>query len=580
MATPVPYSPTYNVEPIVQGEHVSINTPGAAFGENVGAALKQLGGTVEQSGNEIFQRATAMQELRDQAEARNGQMDFAQQSAQLQAQFDALEGKASADQLQQHINDLKTLRTNIRAGLGSPYSQEQFDSDSMPYTQRLIFSSAGRAGEQFKSYTIGTAQAIADYTSRNSINPEDDGEFDSKLNSIDSAGQTIAGAKDWSAPELEDWKLKQKSNAWANRIVTLADTNSLAALNMARENKTAMTAQDYYKVINHVYSQIRATGSKVEGDQIYGDGTKTLDQMFKEVPDHIPDELQGDQRTAFIHDTESYLRAKVIFDRSAIAQQQNNAKDQVWSTIMHSNPTSVQQLAALPGMKAAINALSPSEQKDIPNWINQWFTKKDYITNQVEFNRLRGEAINDPQAFLAEDPAKWKVSSNDLVTLLRIRAATTKNEQVDPYVQKALGFMQRNYGSQLTALGIYHRADNPDEYDHYVGALAEGINAWMETHNGKPPVGNEMLEIGKDVLKIRQQPGMFGFYTTYGPFGSNQPFYDVPQDVLDDVTTDVKRSVPDAKPDEIYRAAQRQMFLKLYGRPATTTQPPTVPINE
>ncbi len=66
----VPYSPVPSVAPggVPQSRfHADVSE--ATFGGNIGAALGNLGGQLQRSGNELFERGIAMQTLYNQSEA-------------------------------------------------------------------------------------------------------------------------------------------------------------------------------------------------------------------------------------------------------------------------------------------------------------------------------------------------------------------------------------------------------------------------------------------------------------------------------------------------------------------------------
>src|SRR5580692_3382076 len=113
----VPYEPFATAQPISPGEGVSVSTPGAAFGTNVGEALSRLGSTTEQVGNELFTRAIALQDLKNENDARQAQTDFANKSSQMHAEFGALTGQAASDALPGFLKDQAALRTQLRGQL-------------------------------------------------------------------------------------------------------------------------------------------------------------------------------------------------------------------------------------------------------------------------------------------------------------------------------------------------------------------------------------------------------------------------------------------------------------------------------
>lgn len=260
-----PYVPYPNATPEVQGERFDLNTPGAAFGANIGEALQHLGTTTEDVGGEMFTRAMALQDLRNQADAREAQGKFAEQASQLQGQFDSLKGKNAPDQLQAHIQAMHSLRQQFRTDLTNPISQKYYDSDSMPFMQRLIFSSAGHAGSEMRSYVTGTAEATADLTSRTVVDPYSDKEQASKNNTFERESYTMAGSNGWSEQQRQDWLTKYKSQSTLYRIDELAKRDPIAAQKLfdGSIKDGSLNGPDVVRAQGTVKQQLYTTGSRV-----------------------------------------------------------------------------------------------------------------------------------------------------------------------------------------------------------------------------------------------------------------------------------------------------------------------------
>ena len=67
----VPYSPVPAIAPTEAATpKPSVNAPAAAFGAAAGEAMSGLGRTLERTGDELFGRAIAIQNLNNETEAR------------------------------------------------------------------------------------------------------------------------------------------------------------------------------------------------------------------------------------------------------------------------------------------------------------------------------------------------------------------------------------------------------------------------------------------------------------------------------------------------------------------------------
>jgi len=66
----VPYKPVPDVQPEDRATpYFHVNAVSEAFGANIGSAISHLGSQIEQSSDQLFGRAVALQKLRNETEA-------------------------------------------------------------------------------------------------------------------------------------------------------------------------------------------------------------------------------------------------------------------------------------------------------------------------------------------------------------------------------------------------------------------------------------------------------------------------------------------------------------------------------
>lgn len=553
----VPYEPYPTAQPQGGGERVSVQTPGAAFGENIGQALEGLGTTTEKVGGELFQRAIALQELKNEAEARDAQTEYATKASLLHADFGALEGKAAADRLPGYLKDQADLRTSIRDRLSNPMVQRFYDVDTLPFMQRNVFSAAGHAADQNKKAIVGTAQATVDVATKTFVDPTNESEYNAKIDTVRSAAATIAGAHNWSPEQTQDYILTQTSKLRAAQITQIAHTDPLRALQMLDQNKEDMVQNDYDLTMDRVRAQNRAVGAVNLANSVYGDGTKPFQQMADEIKERSPALAHGDP--IFEKDALTALRGKVFYDKSAQRDSNNTTSQEIWNDGILKGVKNVQELRNLPGMAEKIDSLPPKVQAQIPEWINRYNAARDKSANEENFTKLMGMSYTDREGFLNTDLSAQNVSQAQMRRLMAVRAELIRNPRDDPRVGKALDWMKTSHASELQALGIYGRdKNNPDQYDHYVGAMQSAIDAWTQD-KGKPPSYKELTEeIGPSIIKQRSGSHFWN---------SNRAFFDqdLPegwgQDLIEEAQ---RRGEPPPTNEELYRAYVRSLFLELY----------------
>lgn len=573
----VPYDPYSTAQPDPAGEHVSVNAPAAAFGGNVGQAIENLGSTGQQVSGELYQRAFALQELKNQTDSRNAQTDFATQATMLHAKFSALEGQAAADQLPQFLKDQQTLRENIRGGLKSPMAQQYYDADSLPFMQRNIFSAGSHAGEAMKQGVIGTAQATVDIAAKTFVDPKNENEYDHKIDTVTSAADTIAGAKNWSEPQKQDYILTQTSKLRAAQITQIAHTDPLSAISILDQHKEDMTQQDYDATTLRVQAQNRAVGGVNLATSVYAPD-KTFAQMEQEVKDKSPALAHGDP--LFEKDALTALRGKIYYDKTAARQDNLETMHSVLTEGILPGVKNVQELRAMPGMAEKIDSLSPEQQRSLPGMINNYNAAKNKTTNDDNFNQLRGMAANDREGFLDLDITKQNVSQAQMNSLFGIRKQLINAPLDDPHLQQAMRQMRAQFPSELRTLGIFSQPkagadeDTAKSYDHYTGSLQSAIDEWRQVHNAPPTADDIKTKIGPALIQSRSE-GYWPFRQTKGSFD-----IDIPRDVLDNAKQQIKtegKSIygQDIEPsdEEAYREVLRQQWKQFYTKAKPEAKP-------
>lgn len=574
MALAVPYNPVPSVTPQSPGESVSVSTPDAAFGVNIGNALQHLGSSTAEAGTELFNRAIAIQDLTNQADARNAVTKLMDTMAKPRADFLALKEKDAVNGLQPYLDLANNTNKDIRSTLTSPMAQKYYDQESSFFMRNNVIAASGHAGTEGKAYVVGTATSGAWLAANGLTDPNSDIEFHQRLGNINGKVDTIKHEEGWSDEQAQEATIKFTSHAWANRIDQINQTNPQAALvkyNEAVANGQ-ITGDDQKVIYDRILAKNRTVGTRVLGDQIIADNKdKPIEAMVADAEKRAPAVSMGDPE--YLKDLENYIRQRVNYGRWAVQQQNEQGKSDIITGIAKYEPHSAAELLTQPGMQSAYDMMKPIEQAGLQKLIGSYWSSKQRLATALgeeQYNSLRAMAVSDPQAFLEQDPSTWKVSSGQLVGLIQLRAKVTRGEDIDPHMKQAMTFMHNNFGAELNALGVYSRNKNdPEEYDKYTSALYQAINSWMETHNGKAPDNNQMFELGKGVLKTHTVKGWFT--------NSEEPTYDIPQDVLDSVGADVKKSVPDATPEEIRRAALRQIYITQFGGSSGGSKPAAKP---
>lgn len=585
----VPYTPVASEKPSSSGTpsfspSVSANAFGGQAAEAMGTAAKMvghadvalygqisdLGKEIGKVGNEMWERAVALQQLRNDTEARDAEAKYMIDAGTLHANYNSLTGKAAVDAFPAYMEGLTKAREKIRDNLTNDDAKRRYDGPSQTLLSRSIFNGASHAATANKQWQLTTAKSEMELDAKTvEDDPQNDILFQQKLmRTRNNAAQIslLQGNDPNSAPEQE-LALKAQSALWSQRIIGLSRTAPFEAGALLDANKTKMTGADFLKVDNTVRAQSRAVGSRNIANEVYtssldeeGNLTKTLTQMEKEVDARAKELSPNDPILA--HQAVAALQGKFNQDKSARRQEEVTNIQTVAGGI-EKGVRDIRDLRQDPKVAAAIDALPESKRLAIPGQINRYNAARDKVSNQDEYQRLYGLSNNDVEGFLNTDLTQEKLSQEDMRKLQEKQRKMKEVPNSDPRVGRAIGQIRGAMGSQLEALKIYKReAGNKDEYDKFTGAVQQALDVWTE-ENKKPPTYKDVVEtIGPQVLKTIKEPGML--------WGTNDvPFFkqSIPSTFSDKVKADVvSKGGVEPTEEQIRRAYIRTEFIKLYGK--------------
>lgn len=261
----VPYSavPTDVAPQAIATPRLSINEPSAAFGGVVGQALEGLGSQISQSSNEIFARAEAIQNLRNETEAKEADANYMIKTGELHANFSSLQGKQAVDAYPGYIKQMQDQRSQIRDSLSNDAARKMYDSSSLSTMGRTIFNGAGHAATENKKWALNTSNSrIGAWADQAREMPKDDVAFRRSVNGmnaeVESQGQLL-GQDD---ETVNRNRQLGESKLWSERIMGLARTDPFAAKKMLEENRDKVHGLDIEKTDKTVQGQIYTTGAR------------------------------------------------------------------------------------------------------------------------------------------------------------------------------------------------------------------------------------------------------------------------------------------------------------------------------
>lgn len=278
MSSQVPYTGVPTVQPSFDATpSMSANLPVDAFGSGVANAIGHLGKAVEGAGNEIWARATAMQQLNEQANAANAVAEFTTAMGEKYANYTTLSGKAAVDGYKPYIDDLNTTREAIGQKLNSPYAQKVYLQESRSIQARSVFSAAAHSGREGKSYAIGSAQAVVD-ANNNSVGlaPQDEETYQAALKSNAERITHMGELQGWSPRKTKNQIQIENSTATLQRIQGLAKSDVVGAQKVldAAVKAGNITGTDLGKAQTYIRSQRLSVATRQEASRMMaGDNT-------------------------------------------------------------------------------------------------------------------------------------------------------------------------------------------------------------------------------------------------------------------------------------------------------------------
>ena len=271
MATQVPYNPTSQVAPEAQTtSFMRVDVPAAAFGVNVGEAIKGLGKETQGAGTEIFERAIAMETLNQQAEANKRSADFYEKLGEAYARYSSLQGQAAVQGYKPFQQELRAIRETHREGL-SPYAQRAYDNDTRTQVSRTLFTAAGHAGRENKNYIISaSANRVVSNNNYTQANPDDDQTYEESLKKNAEEVRQQGALTGQPSEKVENDIAATNSQLTLSRIQAKAATDPATAKKWLDEalKKNRLVGDDIAKANNFVQMKMGQVGSRAIAREI------------------------------------------------------------------------------------------------------------------------------------------------------------------------------------------------------------------------------------------------------------------------------------------------------------------------
>jgi hypothetical protein len=259
----VPYRPVPDVAPSARPTpFINIGANPAAFGVNIGQALEHAGASLDADGNELFSRALALQQLKNQAEHDQLVSKYEAQLGQIHADYTSMQGLNAVNAQAEYNQKILDLRTQIGEEASNPQVRRMYDSSSLSMQGRTLFNFAGHAGTQLKVAQDAGARsrvkAAQDYVG---AFPDDEKAFQQGLQEITDQGQYLGSTHGWDAATTQQYIYDERAKLLNKQISGLAKNSPWRAQQLfdAHERELGDLRE---QTLNAVQSATRSAGAR------------------------------------------------------------------------------------------------------------------------------------------------------------------------------------------------------------------------------------------------------------------------------------------------------------------------------
>ena len=261
----IPYSPVANVtSEYTPTPQLKIDTPAAAFGATIGNAT-----------GELLQRAEAMQQLKNETDARNQTMQALKQTTDEEVKFKTQFGQdAGPEQFAAYQQRISDIRTQNRASLSSPMAQKMYDDESSRIMMNAYFSGASHSAQELKKYSLTTSQqGFEAATNTVKLDPENEDKRALALQQAEQTAHDTAAANGWHDPELINSTVaKARSHINTETITSLAESGRVGPAKALMDKVISardITGDDLANLRTIMFNKENQFGSKSIVDNLY-----------------------------------------------------------------------------------------------------------------------------------------------------------------------------------------------------------------------------------------------------------------------------------------------------------------------
>lgn len=584
MAINVPYNPVPQESPArAPIPEVRPAVVEEAFGSSIAQAVGVGGRELEKIGDQIHQRAIALQDLENQTAATEADNAFMIASAKLHADFQTREGvNAGPKALEKYTQDISQLRDKIGGeSLNNPVSRKLYDRSTRGTVARSIFNAAGHSATQMKRANGDALTSRVDLSVQSFSQDPNPETFDARFGPVAADVVALGNLHGWSREKTADEILKVRSRARVEQIRTMAQRSPFEAEALYNENKDQIhwTQRDSVENLVHggtVNVKARFIDEQVNADLKEGepDPKKGVEERVKEAREaakkQSDDPLLGDHAAQRTRASYNQFRQD---QRDTI---QRNDQTMLGGIAGYTNQNGVaynsrDDLYAF-GTKAEIaiyDSAKPSERKKYDTWMAKNAKGEVLLTpeRRSKYEELLGLSEETPTEFMSKDIMAEDLTKEQQRQLFTRRDRILKSPGKDPRIGRAM----IEVAPTLQAMGITPQNDK-EAYLRFRGALSDTMRQ-EEASQKKPLNADQINKLSARILQTIKTPGYI-----WGDIWPNQaPMFnlDVPESDANRIKNSPAWLSSGVEPtdEQIQRIYFLERYNKLYGAQRSGDKP-------
>lgn len=499
----VPYQPYSEVSAQdIATPNVHVSTPEGAFGAGTAQAVRRLGAQLQQSGDELFQRALEFKDLENQTAARDADMARMEKAAKAHMDFDALPPAEKGGKLQGHIENLKSITKQYRETLTNPMAQKYYDAYGHADLRHHIFNASGVAGVATRKAAIASGDAqISLLLNGIELDPSDEN-FGKTIEKVTEVVRQTKEAAGLTPPEVEDKTARLISKAVMAKIKGILKNDPIGAANAMDQYNHLLRQDDYNQIADVVQSRSRvilADRAAIDATRDVNDPNKpapSLEQVDKEMTERAKRDLPNDPMAVPQYRRAGHQELTRLYAQKK--QAENDQRMTLQENILAHRPKNTEELLALgPEVRNIWDRLTEAQRKNHEDFIYQQYKQdRDRPTPQRDamFMYLWGASKQD---LVDTDLTEVKdLTFNNRIKLMakQRQYAKTLDKDEDPRVNRAM--------EQLNSQLVGGKTPNltKDQLQVFKGRLQYMIEEHIKENNGKPPNREEIARFGKALI--------------------------------------------------------------------------------